>query len=116
MYFRTTRKPGFSDGYEAQIDSTHRDQSLNYVDGQLALVSDNTLFGYTGPIMGRRYRFQVSPVTAPMYIANPFSGAHVSALFSTHPPVEERVRRLRAYDRRHARPATPRRATARLAS
>ena len=25
MYFRTTRKPGFSDGYEAQIDSTHRD-------------------------------------------------------------------------------------------
>jgi heat shock protein HtpX len=59
---------------------------------------------------------QVSPVTAPMYIANPFSGAQVSALFSTHPPLEERVRRLRAYDRRHARPATPRRATARLAS
>ena len=25
MYFRTTAKPGFSDGYEAQIDSTHRD-------------------------------------------------------------------------------------------
>jgi hypothetical protein len=25
MYFRTTRKPGFLDGYEAQIDSTHRD-------------------------------------------------------------------------------------------
>ena len=45
------------------IDSTHRDPTLNYFDGQLALVSDNTLFGYTGPIMGRRYRFQVSPVT-----------------------------------------------------
>jgi hypothetical protein len=25
LYFRTTRKPGFSDGYEAQIDSTHVD-------------------------------------------------------------------------------------------
>ena len=25
LYFRTTRQPGFSDGYEAQIDSTHRD-------------------------------------------------------------------------------------------
>ena len=25
LYFRTTRKPTFSDGYEAQIDSTHRD-------------------------------------------------------------------------------------------
>jgi len=44
------------------VDSTNRDPSLNYFDGQLALVSDNTLFGYTGPIMGRRFRFQVSPV------------------------------------------------------
>lgn len=25
LYFRTTRKPGFTDGYEAQIDSTHKD-------------------------------------------------------------------------------------------
>ena len=25
MYFRTTPKPGFTDGYEAQIDSTHTD-------------------------------------------------------------------------------------------
>lgn len=25
LYFRTTRKPGFTDGYEAQIDSTHAD-------------------------------------------------------------------------------------------
>jgi heat shock protein HtpX len=45
---------------------------------------------------------QVNPVTAPMYIANPLGGAHASRLFSTHPPVEERVRRLRAYDRQHA--------------
>jgi heat shock protein HtpX len=42
---------------------------------------------------------QVNPVTAPMYIANPLSGAQLSALFSTHPPVSERVLRLRAYDR-----------------
>ncbi len=45
-----------------QMDTTHRDPSLNYVDAQLAYVSDNTLFGYSGPIDGRRYRFQVSPV------------------------------------------------------
>ena len=52
---------------------------------------------------------EVNPVTAPMYIANPFSGAGASALFSTHPPVAERVRRLRAYDREARvtrRPAT----------
>ena len=45
-----------------KFDSTGHDPTLNYVDGQLAYVSDNTLFGYTGPIYGRRYRFQVSPV------------------------------------------------------
>jgi len=44
------------------VDSTHRDPTLNYFDGQVALVSDNTLFGNTGPVMGRRFRFQVSPV------------------------------------------------------
>lgn len=48
---------------EYSVDSTHRDPSINYIDGQLALVSDNTLFGYTGPVMGRRFRLQVTPVT-----------------------------------------------------
>jgi dipeptidyl aminopeptidase/acylaminoacyl peptidase len=43
-------------------DSVRKDPGLTYVDAQLAFVSDNTLFGYTGPIFGRRYRFQVSPV------------------------------------------------------
>ena len=43
-------------------DSVRKDPSLTYLDAQLAFVSDNTLFGYTGPIFGRRYRFQVSPV------------------------------------------------------
>ena len=36
-----------------------------------------------------------NPVTAPMYIANPFRGAKAISLFSTHPPVEERIRILR---------------------
>ncbi len=45
-----------------QMDTTHRDPTLNYMDAQFAYVSDNTLFGYSGPIEGRRYRFQVSPV------------------------------------------------------
>src|SRR5262249_8296674 len=49
------------------VDSTHRDPSLNYIDGQLALVYDDALFGYTGPIMGSRYRRQVSPVVGSYY-------------------------------------------------
>jgi len=38
----------------------------------------------------------VQPGTASLFIVNPFSGAQAARLFSTHPPTEERVRRLRA--------------------
>ena len=34
---------------------------LNYASVNVAYVSDNTLFGYTGPIFGRRYRLQIEP-------------------------------------------------------
>lgn len=37
-----------------------------------------------------------NPATAHMFIVNPFAGQSLAKLFSTHPPVEERVRRLRA--------------------
>jgi heat shock protein HtpX len=39
---------------------------------------------------------QVNQATEPLYIVKPFSGGGMAALFSTHPPIEERVRRLRA--------------------
>ena len=51
LYFRTTRKPGFTDGYEAQIDSTHSDPirtgslyGFNHVYKQL--VKPDTWFTY----------------------------------------------------------------------
>lgn len=37
----------------------------------------------------------VAPATASMYIVNPFTGSGLMSLFSTHPPVQERVARLR---------------------
>jgi heat shock protein HtpX len=36
-----------------------------------------------------------APATAHLFIVNPLSGHGVMKLFSTHPPVEERIRRLR---------------------
>jgi heat shock protein HtpX len=41
----------------------------------------------------------VNPATEALYIANPLAGARgMASLFSTHPPVQERVRRLRELD------------------
>lgn len=36
------------------------------------------------------------PETAHMFIVNPLSGKSLASLFSTHPPIEERIQRLRA--------------------
>jgi hypothetical protein len=35
--------------------------AFNFFSPSLAYVSDNTLFGYTAPVIGRRYRFQITP-------------------------------------------------------
>lgn len=42
--------------------------------------------------------FRASPATEPLYTINPFMEKGLAALFVTHPPVAERVRRLRDVD------------------
>ena len=44
-----------------------------------------------------RQPMQVNPATAQMYIVNPLSDDGVAHLFSTHPPVAERIRRLMSH-------------------
>jgi heat shock protein HtpX len=42
--------------------------------------------------------FEGSPATEPIYTINPFAEEWPARLFGTHPPVEDRVRRLRELD------------------
>jgi heat shock protein HtpX len=44
----------------------------------------------------QRVPMNVSRSTAHLFIVNPFSGRNVAGLFSTHPPTQERIARLRA--------------------
>jgi heat shock protein HtpX len=42
--------------------------------------------------------FEASPTTEPLYVTNPFAEEGLAALFVTHPPLGDRVRRLRELD------------------
>src|SRR5512138_3753871 len=42
----------------------------------------------------RQIPMDANPATAHMFIVNPLTGGGLMALFSTHPPLEERIRRL----------------------
>jgi len=43
----------------------------------------------------KKFRIQGNPSTSHLFIVNPFSSGTLVKLFSTHPPVEERIARLR---------------------
>ena len=48
------------------------------------------------PMGVERVPMHANPATAHMFIVNPLTGSTLMNLFSTHPPLEERVARLRA--------------------
>jgi Tol biopolymer transport system component len=52
---------------EFRVDSARHDPALNYFDAHVAYVSDNTLVGRSGPLLGRRYRVQVAPVAGSLH-------------------------------------------------
>lgn len=49
-------------------------------------------------LAGELVEFRANPATEPLYTVNPFEPGGVAAMFATHPPTEERVRRLRELD------------------
>jgi heat shock protein HtpX len=49
--------------------------------------------------VSRRVPLATNPATAHMFIVNPLSGKDITAWFSTHPPIEQRIARLQEYAR-----------------
>jgi heat shock protein HtpX len=47
-------------------------------------------------LANQRIPMHAAPATAHLFIVNPLSGTGITRLFSSHPPIEERVERLRA--------------------
>lgn len=58
----------------------------------------HSLAGALGKLEEYNHRspMDVNPATAQMYIVNPLSGSTVANLFSTHPPIRERIGKLMA--------------------
>ncbi len=54
--FQDCNQAGFCG--DVQFKTAQKLPTINYVTPSTAFVSDNTLFGNTGPVMGRRMRFQ----------------------------------------------------------
>ena len=50
---------------------------------------------------------EANPATAHLYIDNPLSAGGMRSLFSTHPPMEERIARLQAMAGQYAGAAQP---------
>ena len=49
-------------------------------------------------LAGELIEFRANPATEPLYTVNPFEPTGLAAMFATHPPTEDRVRRLRELD------------------
>ena len=50
-------------------------------------------------IASQKIPMDANPATSHMFIVNPFSGGGLLKLFSTHPPIEERIARLESLSR-----------------
>jgi heat shock protein HtpX len=65
-----------------------------------AAVSGNPLYLANAlrklEMANRQIPMEANPASAHMFIVNPLTGGGLMSLFSTHPPIEERVRRLEA--------------------
>lgn len=65
----------------------------------LALASALEKLQYSAQVKKHKPRSQAQTSTASLFIVYPFSGKGLSSLFSTHPPMEKRIQKLRSLAR-----------------
>jgi heat shock protein HtpX len=74
---------------------------------ELARNPDDLISALKKITMDRRPMPRTSPATAHLFFSNPYKAAgFIEKMFSTHPPVEERVRQLEALKGSPAGPVT----------
>lgn len=77
--------------------SRSREYQADQVGARIAGSSEGLANALLKLERGARYApMEVNPATSHLFIVNPLSGQSLMKLFSTHPPIEERVKRLRA--------------------
>jgi heat shock protein HtpX len=72
--------------YEADASGAHLCLSASGLEHALAKLD----------VASRQEPLNATPATAHLFIVNPLTGGGFATLFSTHPPIEERIARLRA--------------------
>lgn len=70
--------------YEADADGARLAGNPRYLSGALRRLHETS----------RKIPMKANPATSHLFIVNPLSGKGMARLFSTHPPMEERIRRL----------------------
>ncbi len=74
--------------YMADANGARLTRSPQSLASALTKIKNFTPSPAKGPVKN------VNQVTAPMYFSNPFKKSSISNLFSTHPPIDERIKRL----------------------
>ncbi len=81
--------------YKADAGAAHLTRDPDGLADALAKLHHVSRFGTGRAATGRRRQPAAAAAMAHMYIVNPLQGQQLAGLFSTHPPTEERIKRLR---------------------
>ena len=81
--------------YKADAGAARLTRDPDGLADALAKLDHSPRFGNSRPRANRQQPDAAAAAMAHLYIVNPLRGKQIATLFATHPPTEERIRRLR---------------------